>query len=197
MKVSTAALLFLFICGAGARADGPTVGRIEITIWPDDGNDFTSVEFRDEGDKIVGEGTGLTPSDDTIYLERKDGALAGFVLGTPFNVSCTEDTCSDRGPTDVNLKLKRDSRGLHLDGTLGFEFVDAIISDKSINVSSDASFEATGTGDGRYSGTGAFDGFEIDPSFQVEIVTEGSLKSFPDPSVFVISVLRAFTRVGR
>jgi hypothetical protein len=173
----------------------PVQGRLEVTVWPDNGSSFSSIEFRDEGDKIVGEGTGVfSQSNGQVYLERANGALKGFVFGIPFNVSCTDAECGDLGSTDVRIALKKEADGLHYDGTLNFQFVHAVVSSGMISVTSDASFEATSSGSGNYSGSGAFDFATLDPSFDVKITSEGSLMSVEDPTVFIVTVLQAFTR---
>ena len=184
-----------FANAMGKKApESPVQGRLEVTVWPDNGNSYSSVEFRDEGDKVLGDGTGVfSQSNDQVYLERTNGALKGFVFGTPFNVSCTETQCSDAGSTDVRIALKKETDGLHYDVTLNFEFVHAVVSDGKVSVTSNGSFEATGKGDGHYSGSGAFDFLELDPSFEVQIVGEGSMKNLSDPAVFIVTVLQAFT----
>jgi hypothetical protein len=174
-------------------------GRVEVTVWPDNGNDFYSIDFRDDGATLVGEGSGVfaqgAQANDRIYLERSpSGTLKGFVFGTPFDLTCTESQCTDSGSTDVNIAIKKESDGMHYDGTLNFQFIHAVVSNDKISVTSDGSFEATGAGNGEFSGEGAFDWVEPEPSFQVQILSDGSLMNLEDPAVFIVSVLQSFTR---
>ena len=182
------------MCGLSVKAADPK-GTLEVVLYPDSGT-LNAYQVNDTGDKLVG------VSGATVYLQKQEGGFQGFSFGRPFNLTCTVATvagssCTDKGSTEVNLKLTKTDKGYNLKGTLNYVSVEAKVTDSKISITANGhntniGMELNRQRSGAFSGRGESN---VIRTFEARMSGKGSLKDFAaDPATLIAVVISPFVR---
>ncbi len=187
-----ALLVFAFVFTTSAAY----AGQLNIDVVPGRGG-ASYLQFTEANGKItaVGSGPFLKANNQTYVEEMADGSLKGFVLGTPFNLLCSDTECVDKGSTEVQITITKVGSGSGLttiyDGSIQYHPVHATVTETEIAVSADGTFNAGKRKNDTFSGQGAFSRVRFG-FFDVRLAASGGF-SINDPRLFILTVLNTFS----